>query len=91
MKKIILIDAVTGEEKKCEFEYPGILSEETETEMLKRGFAYELVLDEWIEKGLADIDIVDGVILNNDTPLERVKLKADSIERERNISVKVLE
>ena len=90
MKGIILTDAITGEERIVEFEYPEILSEETETEILKRNFAYELAADEWIEKGLAELNIVEGLILKNDTPLEGVRLRAEGIEREKYISIKLL-
>lgn len=87
MKKVVLIDEISGKEKSVELEFDGIVENELEIELLKRNFARSLVSAEWIEKGLAEEDFEEGFALKNSALKEFVRFSCEVIEREKHIRI----
>ena len=85
MKRIEMIDKLTKRVERVELEYEGFENEEIEN--LKRWFADELVSEEWIEKGLADMDIENGFHLFDISAKAHAMFKFECIRREQQIIV----
>ena len=91
MTSILMTDNLTGETQKNELKWKKDIPEEIEIEMFKREFAENLVAEEWSKAGLVEINSADEIVFNEFSPRDMMRFQAECIEREKNITVEVLD